>query len=340
MIKDYEWWGVIGPAPHTNPAGWIMVPHDPNAALDTDYHVGPVHIRPGDRQFTEYLRSEPRSLVGVACFESRPVIVEGDWPGNLIATEDRYESLRAIGGQQANERLANSWLYRTAALLALVFNGEPWQVRNAATDRTRFPAAVPDDWSAPPMSPIGSGGDVGLIERSLPSTLTTAWERLDEDDALARALTSWHQGQLLATLFPSYAHIAYCAAIETMAQAARFRGQINVEAVKCPTCENVPKAATTFWATVSLVRDAAEVEELRSQYDPYGARSGTAHRSVTHGIEDSFGYEHMMKYVAPRDGQPGGIFPDENDSTQAFMWRTLPEFQRITSELISSALIE
>jgi hypothetical protein len=311
-----------------------------NAALDQSYQVGPVLIRPGDRRLIEFIRGEPRSLVGVTRVETRPIIIEGNWPGNLIERDERYRELKVLGGERANERLANSWIYRSATLLALVFDGEPWQVRNAATSTSRYAAAVPNNWPEPPNSPIGFGGGVELVERSLPPTISSAWTRLDEDVNLSRALTSWHQGRLLATLFPSYAHVAYCASIETIARTSRLRQYVNEVHVDNSQTGTHPSASSTFWATVSLVRGSNDVADLKSAYNPYGARSGTAHGSVTHGIEDSFGYEHMMMYVPPQEGEPGGFYPDVKDSTQEFMWQALPEMEKIARELLTRSLFD
>jgi hypothetical protein len=336
--EKYEWWGLLGPVTNLHPSGWIATSFDQNATLDARYKIGPLVVRPGERRLTEFLRSEPRSLAGVTRSETWPVIVEGNWPGKLIATDNRYEGVRGLSGQKANERVANSWLYRMATLLALAFDGEPWQVRNAAQDSTSLPAEVPEGWPELPDGPISLSKDIELVSRPLPGAMPKAWDELDDDTALASALTSWHQGRLLTTRFPSYALIAHCASIETLARSLRLRDRIKVEAVKCVACDNVPGAQATFWATAALVRGPDEIEELRSKSNPYTSRSKTAHASAIYGIEDSFGYEHMMKYVPSMDGQPGGVVLDENDSTQAFMWRTLPEIQRINADLLRLTL--
>lgn len=278
MQGDPEWWGLLGPIPSPHPAGIIAVPHDRMATLDREYEVGPVRLRPGGKLLTEYLRSEPYQLDGCTWFETWPVIAEGRWPGALIASDDRYGALGPMRGADANERLVSMWLHRVVALVALA-SGEAWQVRTKPVETSARPAEVPEDWPRPPIAAMGPDSGIVPYPRALPSWVQNAWGVLEEDTKLAAALTVWHQGLLLNASHPSFSLIAFCGAIETIAESEALKSQIDVSPLPCAECGNMPKAQARFWETIGLVRSPDEVQAMKKTGNPYGRRSRSAHGS-------------------------------------------------------------
>jgi hypothetical protein len=307
--------------------------------LDREYQIGPITIRPGGKLLTEYLRSEPAELDGVTWFETWPIFAEGTWPGALLAPGGRYAHVGKLSGQDANQRVVAMWLHRIVCLFSLGV-GEAWQVRTAAIETTMRPPQVPDDWPPPAIAHGGGGYDLDPVPRALPDWIPAAWDRLEHDADLTAALTSWHQGILLTPLFPSYAMVAFCGAIEGIANSEALRQRIDFETVACSVCGNVPRAHAKFWATVGLVRDPEQVTELKKTINPYNARSKTAHGAATHGVENAFGSAHMMIYSPPFAGQPGTVAMDDQDATQVFMWRDLPTIRTVAAQLLMLALSE
>lgn len=331
-----EWWALLGPVPSSNPAGIIPVPHDRGAELDDDYVIGPVSIRSGGRRLTEYLRGEPHQLQAVRWFETWPVIAEGPWPGNQLAPGGRYAQIGRLTHQDGNMRVAAMWLHRVACLLSLAWS-EGWNVRTAPIDLDRMPAAVPEDWRAPPIA-HGGGSGVGPHPRQVPAWVLAAWDLLEADGALSGALSAWHQGVLMTPLFPSYALVAFCGAIETISQAKALKEQVRFAPVECPSCGHIDKNHARFWATVGLVRSQDQVAELRQGRNPYTSRSETAHGATTHGIETAFGAMHALIYQPPDLGRAGQIEMDMADGTQRFMWRELPAVRSIATDLLLRVL--
>jgi len=336
MRDESGWWGIMGPIPSPNPTGIIAVAHDRSATLDREYQIGPLRIRPGGNRLTEYVRSEPMALDGVTLFETWPVIAEGPWPGVAVQTDPDYQRLQSLPNQDANERVVAIWLHRVTSLLSLAV-GEAWQVRTAAIDRSTRPPTVPEDWPPPD---IWWRGEEGLdpVPRGLPDWVVPAWDFLTADEKLRAALTVWHQGLLLEPLFPSFAMVAYCGTIETIAHSDAMKERITFNVESCGECGNVPKAQARFWATVGLVKSSTEIEELKKTVNPYGRRSRTAHGSATHGIESMFGSMHYTVFAPPSPGQPATLKMDQQDETQMFMWRDVPMVRAIGADLLRLAL--
>lgn len=339
MEDSRGWWALLGPVPTELPAGIIAVPHDRAAVLDGQYQLGPISIRPGGRLLTEYLRSEPGQLAGAIQFETWPVIAEGSWPGTDLEPGGLYEQVATLRDQDPNKRVAAMWLHRAACLLSLAF-GEAWQVRTAATEAERLPPEVPADWPAPQIA-LGVGGyDLDPVPRGVPDWVVTAWERLENDNDLAAALTTWHQGILLNSVFPSFALIAFCGAIEAVSESQIFRDRIAINVDPCPECGNVPKAHARFWATVGLVRPEEDIAALRQGRNPYSSRSSTAHGTATHGVETIYGYSHLLVYTPPGADAPARVSMDDNDDTQRFMWTEVPVIRAVAADLLVKALSE
>lgn len=333
-MDPFDWWALIGPVPAPHPAGIIAVPHDRTAVLDRTYRLGPLVLEPGDRRLTEYLRSEPFDLAGVTCFETWPVFVKGRWPDGLAAASD---AARGLVGHERGVAIAASWLHRAVCLYSFAV-GEGWQVRTSPIEMSRLPAKVPDDWPAPPTAQWSVDMPPDPERRMLPEWLETAWQALDADPALATALTLWHQGVLLTPTTPSFAYMAFCAAVEGISESQALRDRVEPVAAPCPECGNVPRATARFWATVRLVRDSARVDKMKAESDPYGRRSKTAHGRALHGIEIEYGRMHMLTYQPATDGKRATLAFDPNDHTQTFMWQQLPEMRQVAVDLLCLAL--
>ena len=74
-------------------------------------------------------------------------------------------------------------------------------------------------------------GSGGLYPRQLSTWVPAGWDLLADDGALSGAcFSAWHQGVLMTPLFPSYALVAFCGAIETISQAKGLKEQVKL----CP----------------------------------------------------------------------------------------------------------
>lgn len=332
MDKDHlDWWALIGPVPLGAPAGIIAVPHDRARTLIGPCQVGPLNLRPGERIYREYRPLEPLQLAGVWEAESYPVIVEGNWADCRAAFSADH-----LAGQQSNDRSALMALHRLCCLLALAW-GEGWQVRTAPEDPQRLPARVPESWPAPPSAPHPAW-PLDPDPQPLPSWVASAWDLAANDDALASALTFWHQGLLLTTDFPSFALVAFSGCIETLATSGAFRSLTEVEDDPCPACGTRSGASRRFWSTIGLVADDQEVQRLRKDWDTYGRRSGVAHGRTTHGVETAFGSVFLLRYRPPTPAEPARFDIDEADPFQVFMLRVLPALGNVAARLLYKAL--
>jgi hypothetical protein len=296
-----------------------------------------LEVRPGKARLIEWVRSEPLTMDGVEMVNSWPIIVEGAWAGKALAGTD-HPLLKGLDPHSANERQAAMQLHRAVSLLSLAWS-EAWQVRTGPTDNSRLPAALPASWPAPNMAfGMEEENEIESVPCPLPAWLPGAWQRLDDDSELAVALSAWHQGILMTPLFPSYALVAFAGSIEQVGTAAAFEGVLGEPPIPCVTCGHKEGATARFKNTIKLVRSAGETKDLLKRWDPYSARSVTAHGSGFHGIETAFGPAHMLTYTPPSEGIAGSVELNENDQTQVFMWQTLPLVRNIARDLLLMAL--
>jgi hypothetical protein len=242
-----------------------------------------------------------------------------------------------MAGVDANERIVSAWLHRVVTLIALA-TGEAWQVRTKPLESSMRPAAVPDDWPKPRVASFGPESGLEAVPRPLPDWVRGAWDLLEYDRALAAALSTWHQGLLLNAVHPSFAMVAYCGTIETIAESVSLRHRIKATASPCSECGNVPRAQARFWETVALVRTAEEVDSMRRVINPYGRRSKSAHGSELFGVEVAFGSMHLMIYSPPTESNGATMQIDEKDPTQLFMWRDVPIVRAVAADLLTMVL--
>ena len=70
-----DWWALVGPIGGPEPAGYLTTPHDAFRCLRGPVQVGPLTLRPGDRQRVEFF---PRLDLGFIESVWWPIIVTGD----------------------------------------------------------------------------------------------------------------------------------------------------------------------------------------------------------------------------------------------------------------------
>src|SRR4029077_13261607 len=114
--------------------------------------------------------------------------------------------------------------------------------------------------------------------------LSNAWRELQREVRLLRPLSAYYQGVGLLDENPSFAVVAFVAAIEDI-------GKLVIESEKpelCPTCKR-PKLSsrTLFRKTLELVRSPERATELADNLYPW--RSATAHSGHLFGYETAFG---------------------------------------------------
>src|SRR5437588_10563612 len=113
---------------------------------------------------------------------------------------------------------------------------------------------------------------------SVSSCLSRAWDIAACDNGVDRALSVYHEGLLLKERHPSFALVAFTAAIEAV-------GTRIWEPPRCRACGVVMKSAERFRNALRLVapQKADDLGRL------YGHRSKTVHAGHLHGSELFFG---------------------------------------------------
>jgi hypothetical protein len=77
QLRDFEWWGVVGPQPLPLMGGVIFDAHDRSRRLAKPSTVGPLTLQAPEDPLVEWRRGDPRSLDAIEKFESWPIIVQG-----------------------------------------------------------------------------------------------------------------------------------------------------------------------------------------------------------------------------------------------------------------------
>jgi hypothetical protein len=241
--------------PVLEPTSVITTSHDAARTLDGPYLLGPLSLRPGERQLFEYV---VHLHLGWEQFVSWPIVVEA-------VTEGEHRT--------AAENAATPLLHRLCTLLALAW-GEPWQVRVAPKDPTALTPGVPEPVLRPPKSFQDRNPQIGMrAVEPLPAWIPAAWNRIDEGTESRRtmsALASWHQGILLMPQHPSFAFLAFVACIEALGP------------------ETAASNSERFWESVRGVAGPDDIDLLK-RARVYGLRSSTGHEGALHGIESQFG---------------------------------------------------
>lgn len=268
---ETKWWALVGPMTGPEPAGYITTAHDAFRVLRNACSVGPLELRPGDRQLIEYI---PRLDAGWMEAVSWPIVVNGE---------------SSVSGKVVDLRQASRDLHRLCCLLSLAWF-EAWQVRIAPRLVAQGAPNVPDPIVVPSLPDLRTNPQIGHQDPTdVPEWIFLVWDRLDESEFGLKCLPSvsiWHEGIILQAEHPSLSFVAYVASVE---QAAHLI---------------VPDAAQRsdsgrFWAAVKTVASPEEMALLK-EINPYGKRSATGHGSGLHGIESEFGHM-LLPPIGPGD---------------------------------------
>ncbi len=300
-----EWWALLAPTATDEPTGWVTVSHDRWRALDREYRFGGLSIRTAATELIDYVPSLHLGWSQRSCW---PIVVRGESSGQVFA-------------EAAGSVLPP--LHRLCTLLAIEW-AEPWQIRVAPTDLRALPVevpepAVPESWHEPRRTEQRD-------PQPLPGRVLQIWDRLKlgEADALGAALSLWHQGILLMRQHPSFAFVAFTAAIEAVASSPPVADQVGGLPNACPECKFVGGSGARFRRALALVASQEELDELKKA-KLYDLRSQTVHGRTLHGIEEQFG----ARIYLPRN---------LDDPMQRFMFETLRTVCRISRELVLLAL--
>jgi hypothetical protein len=301
QLKDFEWWGVVGPQPLPLMGGVIFDAHDRSRRLGKPSTIGPLRLQASEDPLVEWRRGDPRSLDVTEKFESWPIIVQG-----VTSAVARHEA----------DHKASRLLHRAAVLLSLAWD-EPWQERTAPQNPASLAPSVPESWPPPP-----GWGDrepaTPRVDNELPTWLGNGWTRLNENPGLNMAASFWHQGLLAAPAHPSLALVAFTAAIEGLASLLAESGEEIPNITRCETCRSSSGAtARVRTACAFVVGDPAVTRALHRLY---GRRSETAHGAQLHGIEDAAGDVFSFVYE-PGDSASGTaakLTPSAENSRQTF----------------------
>jgi hypothetical protein len=226
------------------------------------FRVAGLTANPATSEYIDVVRQQIPSLAagcGAGADLSFPVKVDGNSQG--------YDWHAAL-------ELVNRDLNRLCAILSVAFNAN-WMIRHAPNLKVFF-----GEFSLPAarFDILGrySNSDLPLEDLTAPSWLEEAWQRLDQDEALATSLHAYHQGLGLEETVPSFALVAYVGSIESL-------GSILDSPKPCETCQNVPGAARRFRNALKLVLSPKDAQALYKQV--YPDRSKTAHEGRLHGGE-------------------------------------------------------
>ncbi|MBV6695610.1 hypothetical protein KV557_00525 [Kitasatospora aureofaciens] len=146
----------------------------------------------------------------------------------------------------------------------------------------------PGPWTGEPLE--------GAVPLDLPVWLSRAWQAVDVDPGLDRAVDAAYEAVRLERDHPSAAHLAYVAAIEGY-------GERYVEPAPCDCCEECPteKGVAQARFKEALRRAGLSSKERGRLRQAYELRSRTGHTGAMFGTEDSFGFPHMDLF-APQAG--------------------------------------
>lgn len=279
-IPSVDWWAVIAcSAEGGNPP-----------ALDEEYMIDNLALTPATSPYTDYMPPEIPQLPRMGSFEVHqrwPVIVHG----KATAHSD------GIALTAAARRLA-----RLCALLS-VATDHCWQLLQAPGTERLEPESLPvSRMSRDPFQ---------LPERefeqvTLPDWVAGGLDTFDNDAALEAALQSHHQGMMMERRFPSFAMIAYTAAIEAVGARSLPRG----------------KPSQQYRHALKQIRTSKQRESLVRSYD---LRSRTAHAGALHAAENVSGAFPLT-----------GLVP-KIDTSLLFRFLPLAESRQASRELLELA---
>jgi hypothetical protein len=246
----FEWRAIIGPTPG------IEIKYQTLAA---DAEIGPLHLTSAGVCIDERVALQQPSLGIHGGFWSWPLYVDGSSKGF---------------NWHAAASVAHRDLHRLVCLISVAWD-QSWTLRQAPAPLEWGQAAIPDNLVRKPEDEATVAQPATI---SVPSWLSRAWDIAAHDTGVDRALSVYHEGMLLKERHPSFALVAFTAAVEAV-------GARIWELPRCGACGVVMKSAERFRNALRLVapQKADDLGRL------YGNRSRTVHAGQLHGSELFFG---------------------------------------------------
>ncbi len=275
--QAFAWRAILGP--HPSAPEW----HRP-APLAEPTVVGPVLLTPGGVRMREMAGHSGGRI-------DRPWPARYTWPVIASGTEHTYS-------WELAEHLARKRAHRTCAVLSVIL-GTCWIPRSGPD--VQIPGGPERGLSAVPQS-IGSwestphpdesltadfnayGGEDPLV---LPAWTQRAWDLMEHDETIRKAVHGCYEALRLEMEHPSAAFVVYVATIEGIG--ARF-----ADLKHCKECGSNVGARRRFREALKTVLPAAEVKALADE--AYGVRSKTGHEGQLFGAEQTFGYTNFSLF--------------------------------------------
>jgi hypothetical protein len=247
--ETFPWRAVVGPSPTRR---CVVELSEPTT-------VGGLILRPGGVRHVDYGPPQIPQYGSRMILPSWPFFVEGEAEGY---------NWNVASGQAAR------CLHRLTGLVSLAW-GSHWAVRHLPTPASRALTAIPERDPFEDASKVPADTTASTLS-ALPSWLSEAWKRLDSDADLANAVGVHYEGLALREQHPSFAVVAFVAAIETV-------GAIDKPPARCETCNGLPGAIERFRTGLRHVMADGKARALAK--DVYQRRSETAHSGALHGSE-------------------------------------------------------
>jgi hypothetical protein len=281
--RDFTWEAIIGTDP-------VVLGMDRLGALGTARTLGPVRLTPGGICMRERVMPYDQRIdqSGFGVRHSFPVIAAGQ-----VSTYD-WERV---------EPVAENCLRRTCALLTLC-SGPLWVPRSHprqlidGQDGLKIPAVAEPLPRIPgrPEETEWRGTISPETQFELPDWIESAWQALDADKGLARAVNAHYEAVRLDRGHPSVAHLIHVAAIEGFG--TRFVDDARCDCHRECTHPK-PVAGKRFRAALKTVMSNREVKQLATL--AYDLRSITGHTGDLFGSEHAFGYPLMLLFQQTGD---------------------------------------
>jgi hypothetical protein len=300
MTSDAETWrAVVGPDPSN---------HENRQKLMTPASVGPLELEPADIMHEVGPAKRPPQLNGgYSYFWSYPVRVSGPAieprPANPALPDMPF--LLPVEVRKDAARL----LHRLRMILALAWDRH-WTVR----DMPRPQAFPLPSFIGPGESELQLGSPEGFehVPVEVPAWASEAWTGLETDKTTRDAAASHLEGVAISDWHPSFAFLAFVAAIEAI-------GQAMEKPERCPECNQIIGSTAAFAQALRVVMPDDQIREL----NPAKIRSSTIHAAVLHGDETLL-----------------GSTPDwgEAEPERVFAWERVPALRDASRRLILQTL--
>ncbi len=285
----FAWRAVLGPSPSSTTRCVL--------ALAEATTVGEVTLRPAGVKHVAYGPVQVPQYGSHSVCPSWPFFVEG--------------ASRGYNWNAASTAAAHT-LHKVATLVSLAWHAH-WTVQHLPAPVEQALSTIPSH--DPFLDPAKVGLDTSIgVPQSLPEWVARVWPLLDADEALTTALGAHHEGLAMREEHPSFAAIAFVAAIESLGAKVK-------PPRRCEKCKNVPGAAERFRSALQRIMPEEKVSALTDEV--YGLRSETAHKGALHGSERHRG---ALPYF--------GFF--DRPSEHMFAWTTL----RRVAEASRSVLLD